>query len=108
MKWYLFLMVFIVLLGAITLAYQIFRMTELDARCRGFKRPKFWGFFSLSGKNGSGGLILYLIARKKYPITISASEQKEMNSRKQKAGVSLLFLAVGAIVLFAVTINSNF
>lgn len=108
MTWYLILIIFIVFLGTISLAYQIYRLTELDARCRGLKHPKFWGFFSLSGNNGSGGLILYLIGRRKYPITISTSEQKEMSSRKQKAGVSLLFLAVGAIVLFAVLINSNF
>lgn len=44
MKWYLIVLVFISLLGASTLAYQVFKMTELDAKSRGFKHPKAWGF----------------------------------------------------------------
>ena len=91
-------MVFVVLLGGFSLAYQIYRLTELDAHCRGLKHPKFWGFFSIGGQNSSG-FLLYLIGRKKYPIEMSESDANVMSSRKQKAGVSLCFIAVGAIVL---------
>lgn len=47
MTWYMIVFLFIALLGAFTLAYQIFRLTELDAKCRGLKHPKFWGFSPL-------------------------------------------------------------
>lgn len=99
MKWYMILMIFVILLGAFTLAYQVYKLTSIDARCRGLKHPKLWGLFSLSGNNGSGGLILYLIARRKYPLQITETEQAEMNSRKKRAGVSLIFIAIGTIIL---------
>ncbi len=104
MKWYFIIIVFIMLLGMITLAYQIYKLTELDAKCRGLKHPKLWGLFSLSGNNSSGGLILYLIGRRKYPITINEEELAQMASRKKRAGVSLIFMALGAIALFATLI----
>lgn len=103
MSWYHILNIFVVMLGAFTLAYQIFRMTELDARSRGLKHPKFGGFFALSGK-GSGGIILYLLGRRKYPSSMSTADKLEMNSHKKKAGVSLIFLTVSTIVLFIICI----
>lgn len=99
MTWYIVVFIFITLLGAFTLSYQIYKLTELDATCRGLKHPKFWGFFALGGNNGSGGLILYLLGRRKYPAQISPAAAQEMNARKKKAGVCLIFLAVGAISL---------
>lgn len=50
MSWYLIVLVFIEILGASTLAYQIYKMTELDAASRGLKHPKFWGFFFIEWK----------------------------------------------------------
>ena len=108
MTWYIILMVFVVLLGAITLAYQIYRLIELDARCRGLKHPKWWGIFSLSGNNGSGGLLLYLIGRRKYPIQINESERSEMNTRKKRTAVSLIFLIVGTIALVSFLILGGY
>lgn len=99
MRWYLFVLVFAVLLGAVTLSYQIYKMTELDARSRGFKHPRFWGFFFLSGSSGSGGLLLYLIGRRKYPAVMSAEDKLVMEARKKKVCVSLGFIAAGAIGL---------
>ncbi|WP_123054372.1 hypothetical protein [Clostridium sp. JN-1] len=93
MSWYLILTIFIALLGAFTLAYQVYKLTELDARCRGLKHPKLWGLFSIGGNNSSG-LLLYIIGRRKYKVTMNENERAEMNSRKKKAGVSLIFLAV--------------
>lgn len=101
MKWYLIVLVFISLLGASTLAYQVFKMTELDAKSRGFKHPKSWGFFALGGNNSSG-LLLYLIGRKKYLSHMSDSDKQIIESRKKKAGVSLIFFALSTIALFAV------
>lgn len=101
--WYLIIVIFIVMLGASTLAYQVYKMTELDAECRGLKHPKFWGIFSLSGQ-GSGGLLLYLIGRRKYPSSMSNSDKLIMESRKKKAAVSLAFLAVSTILLFTICI----
>ena len=92
-------LVFAVLLGAFTLSYQLYRLIELDARCRGLKHPKFWALFSLGGGNGNGGLLLYLLGRGKYPLQLSEEQSAWMASRKKRAGVSLCFLAVGTIGL---------
>lgn len=43
MNWYTIILVFLVLLGAFTLSYQIFKLIELDAKSRGLKHPKLWG-----------------------------------------------------------------
>lgn len=99
MSWYMIVLIFVVLLGAFSLAYQIYKLTELDAISRGLKHPKFWGIFSLSGNNGNGGLLLYLIGRRKYPSEMTEDDRLKMESRKKKAGVSLIFIAVGAIGL---------
>lgn len=101
MRWYLIVLVFISILGASTLAYQVFKMTELDAKSRGFKHPKAWGFFALGGNNSSG-LLLYLIGRKKYLSHMSDLDKQIIESRKKKAGVSLIFFAISTIILFSV------
>ncbi|MFL0252963.1 hypothetical protein ACJDT4_21375 [Clostridium neuense] len=104
MSWYLIVSIFVIILGASTLEYQVYKMTELDARSRGLKHPKFWAFFSLSGQNGSGGLLLYLIGRRKYPSSMSENDRLVMEARKKKAGVSLIFLALSTITLFTICI----
>ncbi|HJA99912.1 MAG TPA: hypothetical protein H9780_01965 [Candidatus Mediterraneibacter merdavium] len=88
---------FMILLGAFTLMYQIYKMVVLDAESRGLKHPKFWGIFSLGGNNGSGGLLLYLLGRKRFPSSMTDATKKVFESRKKKAGLSLCFIAVGAI-----------
>lgn len=103
MTWYMVVLVFLVLLGAVTLAYQVFRMTSIDAKSRGLKHPHFWGMFALSGE-GSGGLLLYLLGRRKYPSNMSMGDRASMDSCKKKAGVSLILLALSAICLMAVCI----
>lgn len=104
MSWYLIVSIFVIILGAATFEYQVYKMTELDARSRGLKHPKFWAFFSLSGQNGSGGLLLYLIGRRKYPSSMSENDRLVMEARKKKAGVSLIFLALSTITLFTICI----
>lgn len=103
MKWYQIIFIFIVLLGAMNLAYQVFKMTELDARSRGFKHPKLWGLFATGGQNGAG-LIVYLIGRRNYPSTMSIEDANCMASRKNKSAVSLVCIAIGAIGLVVVTL----
>lgn len=103
MTWYMIVLVFLVILGAGSLACQIFRMTAIDAKSRGLKHPKLWGAFALSGE-GSGGLLLYLIGRRKYPSNMSITDRGIMDSCKKKAGVSLIFMALSAVGLFAVII----
>lgn len=97
----------IILVGAITLNYQVYKLVTLDAESRGLKHPKFWGFFSLSRSNGSGGLLLYLIGRKKYPSNMSDDVKDILSSRKKRAGVSLCFIAVGTIGLLAISLFGN-
>ena len=87
----------IALVGAICTAWQIYQMTVLDAKARGLKHPKFWGFWAMNGNNSSG-LILYLIGRRNYPVqNMSIEDQEMIETRKMAAGAALVFLALGAI-----------
>lgn len=103
----LIMLVVLVLLGAITLSIQVYKLTELDAQCRGLKHPKFWGLFSMSGNNGCGGLILYLIGRRKYPITMTEVEIQNMNRYKKRALVALCSITIATIALLVVCIWGN-
>lgn len=96
-----------VLLGIFTLMYQLYHLVYLDAQCRGLKHPKLWGILSLSGNNGSGGLLLYLIGRRKYPINMEDEDKLLFESRKKKTGVSLCFLAFGTIGLIFIALYGN-
>ncbi|MCI8293288.1 MAG: hypothetical protein HFH53_07110 [Hespellia sp.] len=96
MKWQRLLFLAIALIGGLNSVYQIYRMTEIDARARGLKHPKFWGLFAISGQGGEG-ILLYLLGRRKFVSVISEKDQREIESRKKKTGVGLLFLAVGAV-----------
>lgn len=87
-----------VIVGGIFSTYQIYRLVQTDAECRGMKRPGLWGLFSVSG-NGQTGLLLYLIVRRRHPVVSMSGEQKAlMGKRKKKFGAGLVFLAVGAVV----------
>ena len=101
------IMVFMVLLGAFTLMYQIFRLVVLDAESRGMKHPTFWGIFSLSGNNGGGGLILYLLGRNRFPANMTETTKESLDSRKRKAGLSLCFIAIGSIALIFIALFGN-
>lgn len=103
LSWYFGLALFILLLGGCTLAWQVYHMTELDARCRGFRHPRAWGLFSLGGNNSSG-LLLYLLGRRSYPAAYTDSDRAQLEARKKRAGVSLGFLAAGAILCAAILI----
>lgn len=93
----------VIFVVVINLAYQVFKMVEIDAESRGLKHPKLWGFFSLGGNNG-GGLLVYLLGRRKYKLSLSDEDKMVMQSRKKKAAVSLVFIAVCLIGMLAVGI----
>ena len=85
----------VMLVGAVNTVWQIYKIVGLDAESRGLKHPRLWGFFA-ANTNGSSGLILYLIGRRKYPvIRLSEETSREIESRKKRAGAGLVFLAVG-------------
>ena len=87
-----------IIVGSFFCVYQLYRLVEVDAVCRGLKHPKLWGLFAASG-NGQSGLILYLIGRRKYPIlSMSEAQRVLIERRKRKFGAGLVFLAVGAVV----------
>lgn len=89
------------IVGAIHTVWQIFKIVELDARSRGMRHPRLWGFLS-GNTNGSSGLILYLIGRRNYPVTsLSEKMKKEIHSRKRRVGVGLVFVAAGGAGLAA-------
>lgn len=77
---------------------NLHRMADLsDAKARGLKHPKFWGFWAMNGNNSSG-LILYLIGRRKYPVqNMSIEDQEKIETRKKAAGAALVFMTLGAI-----------
>lgn len=91
--------VFMVLLGAFTLMYQINRLVVMDAESRGLKHPNFWGIFSMSGGSGRGGLLLYLIGRNRIPSQMTEAQISLFLTRKKRAGISLCFIALGTIGL---------
>lgn len=97
------LFISIVLFSAMNLAYQMYRMTVLDAQCRGMNKPKFWGIL-VSGSDNGSGIFLYLLGRRKYPITISEENKQKLESRKKKIFVSLLFMTISSICLMGVII----
>ena len=101
------IMVFMVLLGAFSLMYQIFKLVVLDAESRGLKHPNFWGIFSLSGNNGGGGLLLYLLGRNRFPASMTDTTKELFDSRKRKAGLSLCFIAIGTIALIFIALFGN-
>lgn len=85
----------VMLAGAVNTVWQIYKIVGLDAESRGLKHPRLLGFFA-ANTNGSSGLILYLIGRRKYPvIRLSEETRREIESRKKRAGAGLVFLAVG-------------
>lgn len=85
----------VMLVGAVNTVWQIYKIVGLDAESRGLKHPRLLGFFA-ANTNGSSGLILYLIGRRKYPvIRLSEETRREIESRKKRAGAGLVFLAVG-------------
>lgn len=87
----------VLIVGAFNTVYQIYHITVIDATARDLKHPKLWGLFAMNGNNSSG-LLLYLIARKKYPlINLSTVNYAEIERRKKAAGIGLIFMAVGAI-----------
>lgn len=85
----------VMLVGAVNTVWQIYKIVGLDAESRGLKHPRLLGFFA-ANTNGSSGLILYLIGRRKYPvIRLSEETRREIESRKKRAGAGLVLLAVG-------------
>lgn len=96
---YILMAIFIAiyLVGAISIVYQIYKITIIDAKARGLKHPILMGVLATSGKSAEG-LFVYLLKRRKYPIkNMSFSEQQEIAKRKKIALVAIIFMVVGAI-----------
>ncbi len=86
-----------IIVGALQSSFQLFKIVSLDAEARGLISPKLWGVFAMGGNNSSG-LILYLISRRKHPIINMPEEiHREIESRKKRAGIGIVFLTLGAI-----------
>lgn len=85
------------LAGSVSIAYQIYQMTIIDAKARGFKHPRFWGIFNTDSNN----YLLYLIVRCRYPKEkLSEKALRKMNHYKKAAGISIIFTCIGGIGLF--------
>lgn len=87
-----------VIVGSFFCVYQLYRLVQVDAECRGLKHPKLWGLFA-AASNGQSGLLLYLIGRRKYPVlSMTDGQRDDMARRKKRFSVGLVFLALGAVV----------
>ena len=99
MKWYIVLSAVFgafAIVGAVQTVYQIYKMAVMDATARGLKHPKLWGILAANGNNSC--LLLYLIARRDYPIiSMSGDQMALMEKRKKSVGVGLVFITVGVI-----------
>ena len=82
--------------GAVNLGLQLYRLAALDAKLRGMKRPGIAAVTVLGGQRGEG-LIVYLLGRRKYQISMTDDDRAVMKSRKAKCIFSLIFLAVSAV-----------
>lgn len=88
----------ILIVGGIVSAYQLYRLVEADARCRGMKHPRLWGVFA-SGGNNQSGIILYLITRRSYPIlSMSDTDKAHIEKCRKKIGAGLIFITLGGII----------
>ena len=103
MKWYEILLFISMFIIAVIIVYHIYKMTELDARSRGFKHPKLWGLFASGGQNGEG-ILLYLIGRRKYPSEMTEAQKLDMEKYKKNIGISLVFLIIVSIVFVCMII----
>lgn len=90
------------LVGGIILQYNIYQMTQIDAKARGLKHPKLLGVLNISGNNGNAFLLAYLIGRKKYPIqNISKKDLQTLESYKKKSLLAL-WINLGAALVFLI------
>lgn len=90
---------FIVLGGAMSLTYQFYKIIVLDAKSRGLKHPHFWGLFSLSGQEGGGGIIFYLLGRKRYSSCMTDELKLELTHRTKFSVLSFLSVILSVIGL---------
>nr|WP_072537218.1 hypothetical protein [Anaerococcus mediterraneensis] len=87
------------LVGAFILQYNIYQMTQIDAKARGLKHPRLLGVLNISGNNGNAFLLAYLIGRKKYPIqNISSKDLAELESYKKKSLLALSMNLIASLV----------
>ncbi len=87
-----------VIVGSFFCVYQIYRLVQVDAECRGLKHPRLWGLLAASG-NGQTGVLLYLVGRRKHPVlSMSEGQRDDMGRRKKRFGVGLVFLTLGAVI----------
>lgn len=103
MLWYGLISVVLVGSGGILLSYQLFKITELDARSRGLAHPKLWDLFA-TGQSGGGGLLFYFISRRKHPSNMTPQQQGEMDQRKRHFAWFLSLFVMGSLGLLAMTI----
>lgn len=106
---YLFLGVCAVLylIGLVLTICQVYRFTVIDAKTRGMSNPKAMGLLTTSGQGG-GGMLLYLIKRKKYPVqSVSSQEKKSLRQGKIAAGIGVCIMLF-SIALVIVGLNLMF
>lgn len=86
------------LVAGLTFAYQIYQLVKFDAKARGLERPKLWGAFAASGQ-GSGGLLLYFMYRRRHPRRDLAKAEAQAEARSKKiASLCLLPITIAGVV----------
>ena len=88
----------VMLVGIFFTWYQIYQLVTMDARRRGLTHPRLIGFLASGGHQGEG-LLVYLLARKKYRVISDDPEMVVQISRyKKKAGAGIAFMAAGDVI----------
>ena len=100
---YLFLGICVVLylIGLVLTICQVYRFTVIDAKIRGMKHPKAMGLLASSGQGG-GGMLLYLIKRKQYPVSsVSMTQKKALKQSKTAAciGVCIMLFSIALVIV---------
>ncbi len=98
MTWYAIALLVIIFGLAGMLWYQVYGMVKLDAKSRGLKRPRLWGYFASSADSG---LLLYLLGRRNYVSTMNEADQAEMEGRKKQALWLVVLLVAATVLLLA-------
>lgn len=86
------------LIGLILTICQVYRFTVIDAKTRGMPHPKAMGLLATSVQGG-GGMLFYLMKRKKHPVqSVSSQERKLLRQSKFAAGIGV------GIMLFSIAL----
>lgn len=107
MKVYIIIFAVVIFTSSIGVAYNLNRIAYIDALSRGIERPKLWSFIAIGGNNGSGGLLLYLLKRRKYPSNIKEEDKNKIGKYKTRLYLFLVMIFISFIGMLGFILIEN-